>query len=115
MTQTLANFEKLKAPRNKDFDTCKKLTTDITNLEKKCNETEKKIAANIKSEATKRKEEIKSFEDELKVYLLGLKQKPIYKYDTGVDAAREVVGDIDSEVSKFQTDFKEKHYFAEMF
>jgi len=115
MTQCLANFEKLKAPRNKDFESCKKLTADITNLEKKCNETDKKITTNIKSEATKRKEEIKTFEDELKVYLLGLKQKPIYKYDTGAEGARELVGAIDSEVSKFQEDFKKFIYFAEMF
>jgi len=44
-----------------------------------------------------------------------LKQKRIYKYDTGVEAARELVGDIDAEVATFQENFKKFSYFAEMF
>jgi len=37
---------------------------EINTLDKKCEQTEKLIAGNIKSEASLRKEEIKKFEDE---------------------------------------------------
>jgi hypothetical protein len=69
--QMLANFEKQKSSRVKDYENTKKLINDLHSLEKKCFETDKQIQPNIKSEASKRKEEIKNFEDELKVYLLG--------------------------------------------
>jgi dynein heavy chain len=113
--QILKNFEKAKTPRNKDAEFCNKLIRELNSLEKRGEATEKLIQTNIKSEASKRKDEIKQFEDILKNYLLQLKTKAMYKYATGCEAAQAEMEIVNSIVEQYKVSFDDYDYYAKMF
>lgn len=113
--QTLSNLQKEGLGKSKEFEICRKQINDLQGLEKKAGETDKQIASNVKQEANLCKEQIKEFEDKLKYYYLDLKQKPMYKYATGVEASFEVIEKIETDIVEFLETMKKYTYFAEMF
>jgi len=101
--------------KDKEMKQTKKLFDDFNSLKKTAKDTKKKIQPMVEKESKTNASNITKHEDELKTYIVSLKKKDIYKYDTGRDQALSSLKLVDEEIKEKIAQTEVLRYNAEKF
>ncbi|CAG9313552.1 unnamed protein product [Blepharisma stoltei] len=112
LDEALQMFEKNDHPKDSESKKLKKLTENWVGLQKKAKEVKKDIAPMVATEADKCKQQIKNFEEELKVYFNNVKKKDFQKYETGVYNALKSLTEEESKLGNDQNALDELEHLA---
>jgi dynein heavy chain len=111
--QSLVNLGE--ADRRRELDSARALLKALVELQKEALDVEGRIKTDVKRQSQDCVTEIDQFEDKLKYYFLDLKQKPFYRYSTGVAKALSDIESIEAEVGRFEEVLANFEYFSRMF
>lgn len=108
LNETLNMFERMDIHKETEHRKLRRLIDSWVSLQKQAREAKKDIAPAVNTESEKTKQQIKNFEEELKVYSQNIKKQEYQKYDTPVDKSLKL---LDSEQEKLN---QHKAYLSEM-
>ena len=115
INQILQYLEIMNIPMKKELDTTKNLIRNFRSLNKASLDVKDTIKDNIKSESVECNKEIENFENKLKYYYFDIKQKEVYKYETGKKNAFVIIKSFEEELKVFENELCDFDYFAKMF
>lgn len=110
--ESLQMYEKRDHPKDLEIKKLKKLSENWVSLQKKAKEVKKDIAPMVALEADKCKQQIKNFEEELKVYFTNVKKKDFQKYETGVYQALKLLVEEETRLDNDQNSLNELEHLA---
>ena len=87
--------------KDKEIKQAKKLFDDWNGLKKLAKDVKKEIAPMIDNESKKNLANITKHDEELKNYIINLKKRNFYRYDTGREASLSALETVNTEIEGF--------------
>ena len=115
LSETLAMFEKGTYPKDSETKKLKKISENWVSVQKKAKEVKKDIAPTVATEADKCKNQIKNFEESLKVYSQEIKKKEFQRFETGVEKSIKLLQEEEARLNNDQNTLNELDFLCKSF
>ena len=101
--------------RDREIKQSKKLFDEWGSVKKLSKDTKKEISGLVDNESKKNTAAVAKLDEELKGYIQAMKQRDIYKYDTGREQALQSLKTVNDEITDFQAKISAFKYTSEKF
>ena len=115
LDETLKFLQENNISKDKEIKQTQKLFSDWNVLKKLAKDTKKEIAPIVDGESKKNAVEITKHEESLKQYVVAMKKRDFYRYDTGKEQSFVSLGNVDGEMTEFIANTDKLRYNAEKF